>query len=758
MHKPTVDSLNGILSKGAMPQRPAGARGTSASPARPGASASTETPLPQPVPARDDLGPLVGRTFGGYEIVSYIGEGPSGAVYRGEDLLGNAMAVKVLHAGLAQRDRTEQLRTELMRLSELAAIGCPQLQSIYDSGYGDEGQFFYVTDELVGCDLETGLDDSGGLAPRKSYEIVRAVLQALDTAHQANVVHGGLRPRNVFIIPADRGTAVKVLDFCAARLGGGGDRGIIAGLPTYLAPEQLDPNSDGQASSKSDLYALGVLMYELFSGSPPVFRGGQQAALSGRRGQVAPPGGPAGNDAQLQRLILSLLENDPNRRPASAAAVLVALDAWAGSAQGLLDPLQPAVVRRRGPTSLSGSIGPDSTTRMSKFDAIALAQETVPGITQGQSEEAVHTSSNERIAAVSDEGDGDEIESEVGGASDRDKTQVAPMKSVTKQQASSGKMQTMQTLQTLENAKPGNKIEGQNLMTQKSTSSSPPAPQNVAEPAKENASESVEASLEDFISQANATFPAADGWDLHTGDVELVEDEATGATIAQVRTTAPVTAQRPVSNTGSMPAVEMPRRITERTEVVSAPLPGPTPPAAPSWTHNPLIVGAIVLGAVVVGAGVMFMAIRTMVPQQPQQVFVQQPAPVVVAPAAAPVVTQLPPAAAPVAVAPVAAAPVAVAPVAATPIAVAPVAAAPVAVAPVVTQLPSAAETPQPVTTAPAHKAPVRKAAAAHKEPAPKKEAAAPAPKKEAAAKPAKESKKESKKSSGGDWVDPFAN
>src|SRR5437870_5197923 len=64
-----------------------------------------ETPLPPPEPNGDEIGPLVGQTFGGYEIVSFIGEGPSGAVYRGEDLLGNAMAVKVIHSDLASHER-----------------------------------------------------------------------------------------------------------------------------------------------------------------------------------------------------------------------------------------------------------------------------------------------------------------------------------------------------------------------------------------------------------------------------------------------------------------------------------------------------------------------------------------------------------------------------------------------------------------------------------------------------------------------------
>ncbi len=308
------------------------------------AARSSETPLPSPEPpVRDDVGPLVGRNFGGYEIVSYIGDGPSGAVYRGEDLLGHAMAVKVLHTGLANRERTETLRDELMRLSSLNE---PVLQNIYDTGYGEEDQFFYATDELIGCDLDTALEDSGGLVPSKSYEIIRAVCHALELAHREGVVHGGLRPRNVFLVPAERGTAVKVLDFGAARLGGGSDQGILAGLPPYLAPEQIGRAGatarDVVATPKSDLYALGVLMHELFASTLPAFHGGARAALDGRRG---PAGPPTNVEPALAKIILSLLESRPERAPSVG-------DRSAGSARRVVVGLARARSRaaRRGAT------------------------------------------------------------------------------------------------------------------------------------------------------------------------------------------------------------------------------------------------------------------------------------------------------------------------------------------------------------------------------------------------------------------------
>ena len=246
------------------------------------------------------------------------------------------------------------------------------------------------------------------------------------------------------------------------------------------------------------------------------------------------------------------------------------------------------------------------------------------------------------------------------------------------------------------------------------TQNSNPKPDSL--PRDASASESVEASLEDFISQANASFPAADGWDLHTGDVELIEADDGPALVA------------PRSSS---------KRVPDRTEVVSQPLPAPTyaptyasPPQAAGT--NPLLVAGLTVVAVAVGAVLAFYFLRSMAPQQ-------QPAPqAVVAPA---------PAAAPVAVAPVAAA-------------------APTA--PVVTPIPAPAApvvTPIPAVTAPVAAQPEVVVTTHHDAPAPKKHSASAAPKaaapKAAAAKAAAPKSDAPKKDAGkksSDWVDPFAN
>jgi serine/threonine-protein kinase len=178
---------------------------------------TSQTPLPHPIPASDELGPLVGKNFGGYEITSYIGEGPTGAVYRAEDLVGSKMAVKVMHQELSRKDAADALWSDLQKLTLLKN---PHLVGVYDAGFGDEGEFFYVMDELAGCDLEAGLEESGALTPKKAHAIIRQICISLEAAHAAGVVHGGLKPRNVYLCPRDSELVVKVLDFGAARLAG----------------------------------------------------------------------------------------------------------------------------------------------------------------------------------------------------------------------------------------------------------------------------------------------------------------------------------------------------------------------------------------------------------------------------------------------------------------------------------------------------------------------------------------------------------
>src|SRR5262245_6558832 len=107
-------------------------------------SITSQTPLPHPIPARDELGPLVGTQLGGFEITSYIGEGPTGAVYRAQDRAGTQVAIKVMHQELSsKKESAGQLRSDF---DKLAAKNNTHLPPVHETGFGPDGHFFYVTD------------------------------------------------------------------------------------------------------------------------------------------------------------------------------------------------------------------------------------------------------------------------------------------------------------------------------------------------------------------------------------------------------------------------------------------------------------------------------------------------------------------------------------------------------------------------------------------------------------------------------------
>jgi len=742
-----------------------------------------QTPLPRPLPASDDIGPLVGRTFGGYEIASYIGEGPTGAVYRGEDLVGNRMAVKVMHAELSNPSTAERLVADLDKLS---GVRSPHLARVVDHGFGDDGLFYLVGDELVGSDLETALADTGALTPAKALEIVLAVAGALEAAHSVGVIHGGVKPRNVFLSAGSDGRpVVKLLDFGCSRLAGGPEwsgSGVVVGNPAYLAPEQFEVG--GVIDARADVYALGVVMYELFSGKLP-FEGGAGTLMMRHLNEQPAP--PPGVDGELSSIILRTLAKSPAARFPTVTALKQALERWKRTAPAILsNPLAYQVIARAAEANAlrrEALSAPDATTQIPKPSLEELAH---------KSEKA---------------GTGKEYRQMVSPPTSRDR-------------------------------------------------SSSPRPSAKEKNGASDDSASVEASLEDFISQANASFPTADagagvndGWDLHTGDVELLDeddgvegDEQVKAplvvrprAVAQAADKAgqkPVAAAAPRQTQRGLPTVNpapiatapaqdtvvepapkapkaepviasapapAPRRTAQQAVVAAAPLPDladelegepealePPPAVAPRrrtaahavaapmdrsgeysapvaapavpWTANPLVIIGGILAAFVIGATLVFFMVRTMVPQQPVVVQPAAPPQIVVQPAA-PVVTPLP---APAAAAPTA--PAVAAPVPAPAVAPAP-APAPAAAAPVVTPLPSAAPVPTPAA------APVEKAAPAPKRAAAPKKTAAPVEKKAVAEKPAAEkpepkkaaekpaAEKPAKKaaeSKGGDWVDPF--
>ncbi len=259
---------------------------------------------------------------GRFRIVGRIGSGGMGDVYRADDHeLGTSVALKFLPFELAgDTVRLARLRNEVRVARQVAH---PNVCRVYD--IGDAGGRPFLSMEFIdGEDLASLLRRIGRLPKDKAIELAREICAGVGAAHELGVVHRDLKPANVMI--DGRGRA-RVADFGLAgaidELGGGRD--AMAGTPAYMAPEQLQ---GAGATRQTDIFALGLVLYELFTGKR-VHDVNSIAGLKERYSSSAPPTSPSdlveGMDPAVERAIMHCLEMDPEDRPASALAVMAAL-------------------------------------------------------------------------------------------------------------------------------------------------------------------------------------------------------------------------------------------------------------------------------------------------------------------------------------------------------------------------------------------------------------------------------------------------
>ncbi len=270
----------------------------------------------------DQPDPLIGRTVadGRYEVLARLGTGGMGTVYRVRQHPLERMAVlKLIHREMAS-DATAVGRFEReMRVT--AAIEHPHTVRVYDFGQID-GQPFLAMEYLAGRSLRQELDRGGALPAERVASIGVQVAKALGAAHRVGVVHRDLKPDNIMLVDGyGERDFVKVLDFGIARsldqsAGFRTSAGAIIGTPAYMSPEQA---STVPLDARSDLYSLGVVLYEMLSGAPP-FVGESITALLFAHVSVAPPPLPArvSRPPALEAAIFRLLSKDPAMRPASA--------------------------------------------------------------------------------------------------------------------------------------------------------------------------------------------------------------------------------------------------------------------------------------------------------------------------------------------------------------------------------------------------------------------------------------------------------
>jgi serine/threonine protein kinase len=287
----------------------------------------------------------IDRVVGGrYRLLGHLGEGGMGTVYLAEHgLSGRRCALKIIRAEL---ESSQNARERFLReCHALERIDSPHVVQVLESGSSSAGEIFLVMELLEGRDLSARMD-GGPLSIAETAHIGGQIAAALSAAHAKNIVHRDLKPENVFLC-ADG--LVKVLDFGVARLldapsiAGASGRltamGTIVGTPAYMSPESVQGHAPGTAS---DLYSLGVILYEMIAGHPPFVDPERVVVMTMHLANEPPPLERAVPPA-LDDLIHTLLAKAPEARPPSADAVKKTLEEIAAT------PIAPEAMTLRQP-------------------------------------------------------------------------------------------------------------------------------------------------------------------------------------------------------------------------------------------------------------------------------------------------------------------------------------------------------------------------------------------------------------------------
>jgi serine/threonine-protein kinase len=266
--------------------------------------------------------PLVGRVLDGrYHVESRLARGGMATVYLALDRrLDRTIAIKVMHPQLAE---DEEFVSRFIREAKSAArLSHPNVVAVYDQG-ADDGTVFLAMEHVAGRTLRDLMREKGRLSARQTLEIMESVLAALGAAHHAGIVHRDVKPENVLL--ADDGR-IKVADFGLARAVSGATShtsatGVLMGTVAYLSPEQVER---GVADPRSDVYAAGILLFEMLTGAKP-YDGDTAIQVAYRHVHddvPAPSSMVPGLPASLDALVTRATSRDPDGRPDDARRFL----------------------------------------------------------------------------------------------------------------------------------------------------------------------------------------------------------------------------------------------------------------------------------------------------------------------------------------------------------------------------------------------------------------------------------------------------
>jgi eukaryotic-like serine/threonine-protein kinase len=274
-----------------------------------------------------DVDPLVGKVLGDrYHVRRRIGEGAMGRVYEGHHTgIGKRVAIKIPRR--AERRKSELVKRFQREALAPSQIGHPNVVDVTDCGTTDEGDFFFVMEFVDGVDLDALVRRDGALPVERALLVGIQVCRALEAAHRAGIIHRDLKPSNVMLVrPTDeQGDLVKVLDFGVAKFLRDEEGPNLTvpdaavGTPRFMAPEQI--GGGGVVDFRADLYAVGGLLYFMFSGGHSPIEGDNVQSMWQRKLTEDPSPlrqhrSDLGDD--LEALIMGCLARDVDQRPASA--------------------------------------------------------------------------------------------------------------------------------------------------------------------------------------------------------------------------------------------------------------------------------------------------------------------------------------------------------------------------------------------------------------------------------------------------------
>ena len=274
-----------------------------------------------------------GTLIGDYRVIKKLDEGGMGAVYEGiHPVIGKRVAIKLLHPHVARQEVS--VARFIQEARAVNAIGHREIVDVFGFGKFSDGRQYIVMEFLEGCHLLSFLNENGPLEPLKACFLVRLIAGALEAAHAKGVIHRDLKPENVFLI-STKGISwppvMKLLDFGLAKLiedkfkeGPQTRMGATVGTPYYMAPEQCRGRN---VDARTDVYALGVMFYEMITGRVPFFAEQPVDVLYMHLTKDPdPPSMWTDIPQEIEDLIMACMSKPPELRPAGMNTVIAKIE------------------------------------------------------------------------------------------------------------------------------------------------------------------------------------------------------------------------------------------------------------------------------------------------------------------------------------------------------------------------------------------------------------------------------------------------